>query len=196
MKRCSKCGEEKTEGEFGSGVRARGPYVRSQCNECKRIEARCYYELNKEKKAEYGRRYRSLNKKKIADYGRQWYAGNRKRTSARMKEWYKKQDRFARSLISSDRHAREGGYSPCTATAEEIGTAFTGFCQNPGCRIPEVECKQRLCLDHNHGTGRFRGWLCHRCNRAAGLLNESKEIISGLAEYVNTEGLRANNLIG
>ena len=113
-----------------------------------------------------------------------------------MKEWYKRQDRFVRSLTASDKRARKDGYSPCTATAEEIETAFTGFCQNLGCRIPEPECRQKLCLDHDHKTGKFRGWLCTRCNRAAGLLSESVEVISGLAEYVSMEGLRANNLIG
>lgn len=44
---------------------------------------------------------------------------------------------------------------------------------------PDVcECCQRppgkhpLALDHCHFTGKFRGWLCHRCNTAIGLLGD------------------------
>ena len=30
-----------------------------------------------------------------------------------------------------------------------------------------------LCLDHDHETGAFRGWLCGRCNKALGLLGDN-----------------------
>jgi hypothetical protein len=30
-----------------------------------------------------------------------------------------------------------------------------------------------LCLDHDHTTGAFRGWLCKRCNSAIGLLGDT-----------------------
>ena len=30
-----------------------------------------------------------------------------------------------------------------------------------------------LCLDHDHITGAFRGWLCKRCNSAIGLLGDT-----------------------
>ncbi len=31
---------------------------------------------------------------------------------------------------------------------------------------------KRLVNDHCHATGRFRGWLCNRCNVAIGLLDD------------------------
>jgi len=30
-----------------------------------------------------------------------------------------------------------------------------------------------LCLDHDHVTGAFRGWLCRKCNSGIGLLGDS-----------------------
>lgn len=116
----------------------------------------------------------------------------------RVKKWHKKNHawieaqrerlRFSNALKNSSRAAAEHGYRPCNATEDEIRETFTGFCHNPGCRVPESECNSRLCLDHNHETGAHRGWLCDNCNRSAGLLRESSDIILGLAEYVEADG--------
>lgn len=32
--------------------------------------------------------------------------------------------------------------------------------------------KHRMHFDHDHKTGKFRGWLCGSCNRAIGLAND------------------------
>ena len=37
------------------------------------------------------------------------------------------------------------------------------------------------CLDHDHDTDKFRGWLCHLCNRAIGFL---KDDISNLERAI------------
>ena len=41
------------------------------------------------------------------------------------------------------------------------------FCERPGCK------HHALHLDHNHKTGRFRGWLCTRCNVGIGMLGDN-----------------------
>lgn len=33
--------------------------------------------------------------------------------------------------------------------------------------------KRRLALDHCHRTGKFRGWLCYKCNLGIGLLGDT-----------------------
>lgn len=40
------------------------------------------------------------------------------------------------------------------------------------------------CVDHDHKTGEFRGLLCHACNRAIGLLQESISTLQGLVSYL------------
>lgn len=42
--------------------------------------------------------------------------------------------------------------------------------------------------DHNHRTGQFRGWLCHQCNVALGLLQDSPELLRKAANYVESRG--------
>ena len=39
-------------------------------------------------------------------------------------------------------------------------------------------------LDHCHETQRFRGWLCHKCNRALGGFDDSKEILQRAINYL------------
>lgn len=46
--------------------------------------------------------------------------------------------------------------------------------------------KRGVVFDHDHTTGKFRGWLCDNCNRALGLLNDDMERILGLALYLET----------
>ena len=33
--------------------------------------------------------------------------------------------------------------------------------------------KRALCIDHDHKTGAFRGWLCYKCNTGIGLLGDT-----------------------
>lgn len=45
----------------------------------------------------------------------------------------------------------------------------------------------RLVLDHDHATGKFRGWLCHTCNTGLGKLGDTVEGLERALDY-----LRAN----
>lgn len=42
------------------------------------------------------------------------------------------------------------------------------------CGLPPPDGTQ-MCLDHDHVTGAFRGWLCMKCNVALGLLGDTIE---------------------
>lgn len=40
--------------------------------------------------------------------------------------------------------------------------------------------------DHCHATGRFRGWLCQKCNHALGLLDDNPDLLRSLASYLES----------
>tara|TARA_R100001086_G_scaffold169794_1_gene92581 strand:- start:27 stop:479 length:453 start_codon:yes stop_codon:yes gene_type:complete len=40
------------------------------------------------------------------------------------------------------------------------------------------------CLDHDHITGKFRGWLCHKCNSALGWFNDDINYLRRAVKYL------------
>lgn len=44
--------------------------------------------------------------------------------------------------------------------------------------------RQSLCVDHCHKTGKFRGWLCNRCNLALGKLGDTVDGVKKALKYL------------
>ena len=42
----------------------------------------------------------------------------------------------------------------------------------------------RICFDHDHKTGKFRGWICHRCNAVLGFVKDNSDLLTDLAKYL------------
>lgn len=98
------------------------------------------------------------------------------------KRKWRQRDRFKASLGASRKGAKRRGHTFCTATLEEIEAAFTGKCAI--CGIPEIECQQKLHMDHDHETGNFRGWICWNCNNLLGRAKDSEEILLNALDYL------------
>lgn len=65
---------------------------------------------------------------------------------------------------------------------EKLVIKYNGKCGI--CNKPDV-AGFRLAVDHNHTTGKVRGLLCSKCNRAIGLFDDNVKTILKAAEYLN-----------
>lgn len=59
--------------------------------------------------------------------------------------------------------------------------------QEEVCKICKQECKTKysLSVDHDHKSGKIRGLLCNRCNRAIGMFEDNPELLRLAAEYID-----------
>lgn len=72
-------------------------------------------------------------------------------------------------------------------TAEELEQRFKEF--GSKCEICEAivdtTSKKSIAIDHNHVTGKFRGFLCSRCNVALGMMKDNVDILAKAITYLN-----------
>ena len=184
LKRCTKCGAEKSVEEFGKRTKAKDG-KNEWCKVCVGKSSTNYRKHNREKVLLKDREYKQkmrLEFPKIAkEQRKKWYDSHREEMQSRRKQ-LRVTDRFGCALKESAIRAKKYGYMPCDATKEELAAAFTGRCMV--CGVPEAESFTRLHADHEHSTGKFRGFLCVKCNHMIGLANDNKHVLEAAYEYL------------
>lgn len=88
------------------------------------------------------------------------------------KNYYDKNPEKCRALSRIRGHRRDNlpvALYPMTSECEICGK--TNF-------------KRVLCLDHDHETGKFRGWLCDKCNNALGLFKDNIDTMRKAIAYL------------
>lgn len=44
--------------------------------------------------------------------------------------------------------------------------------------------KGKICYDHNHKTGKFRGWICRECNLVLGFIKDDPQTLKLMIDYI------------
>jgi hypothetical protein len=110
------------------------------------------------------RAYYAANKERENAMARARHAKNRDKNIAKQRAWAAANPGHWRKARKYPEPTR-----PKPATCELCG------------RAPKAH---GLCLDHDHMTNQFRGWLCSPCNRAIGALGDGVEGLMRAVRYL------------
>lgn len=112
-------------------------------------------------------RWNRRNRAKTNAYSKAWRDRLRREDPERLKEYYRKHNKIgtARKMAKRDAAATRRMPQHCEVCGRD-------------------RKKRRLHWDHDHKTGLFRGWLCVRCNLAAGFLQDSPDLCTRLSLYL------------
>lgn len=107
----------------------------------------------------------------------------RKRANAVNRKWQKEPENLvARADYQRQRRAQGIVKAGDLRNKEALaGRPRPTFCEACG-RLPNG--RGNLHFDHCHRLGHFRGWLCHNCNIALGLVNDDAQILRKLIAYL------------
>ena len=118
-------------------------------------------------------------------YQHQWYKANAERERARRNEYYRNNtqavlaaNKANRKLHAERERARARRRKGMT---DPPGAAVSGQC-------PICPFVGPLVCDHDHSTGKVRGFICGNCNLAAGMLKDSSSAARNLAQYLESHG--------
>ena len=87
-----------------------------------------------------------------------------------------------------ERVCKKKYYKPNENMRRQLGITDEKYDQlieesNGMCSICDREMK-KICLDHDHSSGKFRGLLCNNCNTALGLVGDNVDTLHKMINYL------------
>jgi|WetSurSiteA1Bulk_404760.scaffolds.fasta_scaffold06722_8 hypothetical protein len=139
---------------------------------------RKYYEEHKEKIVEYRRIYNSdpSHKARHNEKQKEWARNNAEKVRESNRKRYNPED---------DRKRKLKRYGITPDDYNFMFDAQNGYCAI--CGIHQSKLKKPLFVDHDHKKNKVRGLICHRCNFAIGLFDDSIDNLLNAIKYLKGE---------
>ena len=138
------------------------------------IKQRLMYQKHREKRLAYGKAWRAANPEKDRACKAAWEAANKDRVRENRNAWKR---RNPDKVLASERR-RQGHPTPTRPQPDECE------CCGKLAAALKKSTFGNLCLDHDHKTGHFRGWLCDSCNLGLGMLGDDEDGVRRALTYL------------
>lgn len=152
---CSKCKIEKPVSEFHKDKNSSDGYTYA-CKDCRNAKYKEYYYANPEKIKEKVR----INR----EYRKEYYDDPERKLKYR-KRFIERKFNISYEVYDQLMHEQNG---VCAICGNEETSSNAKY----------------LAVDHDHNTGKIRGLLCSKCNRAIGLLQDNPDIVNEALNYL------------
>jgi hypothetical protein len=153
----------------------------------------------KEERAAYTRAWREAHPEQVAAYAKRGNAKRlikqatrtdeeREKSRVYQRAWFiATRDKNRQRRLDYNREWKRTHPGACLETRHRkrvrlAGRPMPALCEV--CARPPIGKWKQLHFDHDHATGNFRGWLCHGCNTALGLVEDNEDILLNLVEYL------------
>lgn len=149
-----------------------------------------YYKEHKEKLGDYQKEYREAHREKIQAYHKEYYETNKKILLEKSREYRQRPEvKFKRKQYELNKT-----YNISVEEYDKLWESQNGVCAI--CGQPETSIREGkikpLSVDHDHETGKIRGLLCNRCNRALGMFEDSPDLLLKASAYLREKFQRGS----
>lgn len=143
--------------------------------------------------------WRKNNKDKVLEQARR-YRKKHPETNKKAKDKYRKTNK---DMINKREKAYAAKWRKENPTAQQV--RYERWRNKAEAKLWDIAgrpraCKCEIChkdeitvFDHCHNTGKFRGWLCDRCNKTLGIVKDSPELLREMAYYLEKHNGQINN---
>lgn len=154
---CTKCGKEFLRtAKFFYKDKQKKDGLRPECKGCRNRQQKIYRDT------EYGILVHKVANAKYKKTGR-----------GKFINW--------RSMLKRKYNLTVNSYDKLSVTQNNL----CAICHNPETVLYKGSLKI-LCVDHCHTTGKVRGLLCSRCNKAIGLLEDDMSLLLSAVKYLRS----------
>lgn len=160
-KRCGRCKEHKPLWEFGKKSDSKDG-LRCYCKECRKK----YNRAHRVEKTKYNKKYWQTNKIKLVEHSKEYRQTEKGKLACRRRDLKKS---FGITLGEFDLMA-------------ENQNGICAICGNININ------GHRLCVDHDHETGKIRALLCDHCNHLLGCAKENVIVLQSAINYLHNHG--------
>lgn len=147
-----------------------------KCNKCNKFKDNIYFYKDKHTKDQLKNWCKTCEQ----SYKKIYYVKNKQKVLKKSKEWKIKNKVKHREYMKEYSCKKFHGIT--LETKQKLFNIQGEFCLI--CENKLIFGDKRTHYDHNHKTGKFRGFLCGNCNRALGYFKDSKIIISKALNYL------------
>lgn len=160
-----------------------------KCFLCARENTKTWHAANPERRKEwsktntekvngYAKTWRDANPEKVKTSSKVRWVKNPEKEKLRSATWQKANPEKANA--ASRKAKRKSAYGITEAQYQALIVSQNNCCLI--CKTPAGE--HTLHIDHCHVSGKIRGLLCGKCNKALGLLGDNVEVLKAAIKYL------------